>query len=171
MQFDNVVTTLLSFHHTQWSPTTSSYASLNSPRSSFDMLDLDFICTSPMWSSLSVHIVGMSIAVNNNINFTEAYQLSKVRFPIPSLHCSTKFETTRTVKSFPGVHQLLSHQNRELYDTGIHPNLPRQSFYIQTGHFCYASFTWQSAYQSMVSFVHLLHNFDANNQTVSMRHY
>ena len=103
MQFDNVVTTLLSFHHTQWSPTTSSYASLNSPRSSFDMLDLDFICTSPMWSSLSVHIVGMSIAVNNNINFTEAYQLSKVRFPIPSLHCSTKFETTQTVKSFPGV--------------------------------------------------------------------
>ena len=128
------------------------------------MLDLDFICTSPMWSSLTVHIVGMSIAINNN-NFAEANQLSKVRFPLPSLHCTTKFETIRTVKFFPGV------PPTPLYDTGIHPNLPRQSFYIRTGHFSYVLFTWQSAYQSMVSFVYLLHDFDANNQTVSMRHY
>ena len=128
------------------------------------MLDLDFICTSPMWSSLTVHIVGMSIAINNN-NFAEANQLSKVRFPLPSLHFSTKFETIRTVKFFPGV------PPTPLYDTGIHPNLPRQSFYIRTGHFSYMLFTWQSAYQSMVSFVYLLHDFDANNQTVSMRHY
>ena len=134
------------------------------------MLDLDFICTSPLRSSLTVHIVGMCIAVNNNINFIEAHQLSKVRLPIPSLHCSTKFETTQ-LRPFLVSHQLLSHQNRKLYDTGIYQNLPRQSFYIQTRHFRYALFAWQSAYQSMVSFVHLLHNFDAKNQTVSMRHW
>ena len=102
---------------------------------------------------------------NVHCNFAEANQLSKVRFPLPSLHCSTKFETIRTVKFFPGV------PPTPLYDTGIHPNLPRQSFYIRTGHFSYVLFTWQSAYQSMVSFVYLLHDFDANNQTVSMRHY
>ena len=38
-----------------------------------------------------------------NINFVEAYQLSKVRFLIPSLHCSTKSETTWTVQFSHGV--------------------------------------------------------------------
>ena len=151
MQFYNVVTTLLSFHHTQWSPTTSSYASLNSPCSSFDMLDLDFICTSPMWSSLTVHIVGMSIAtLSPTLISLKHDSCQKWGFQFLPYIAVPNLRLLRQLSLFLVSQQLLSHQNRELYDMGIHLNLPRQSFYIQTGHFCYTLFAWQSAYQSMV---------------------
>ena len=67
------------------------------------MLFVDITDTLPTLSGRTVHINGISMAVNKLVSFAEEYQLSNVKLSIQPSAWRTKSATTLMVRSVPGV--------------------------------------------------------------------